>query len=144
MLTVKAILQVLKNGVAIARRPDLNFVEGTGVTLTIADNATSNRTDVTINSMAGVLNWLLAGNAGTTPGTDFIGTTDAKDWQIKTNNILRALFNADGAFQLDTGTIVKKDISFDIVIKSGYAMVHRDLIVSGDLTIESDAELFAL
>jgi hypothetical protein len=30
--------------------------------------------------------WLLTGNAGTTPGTNFIGTTDAKDVVFKTNN----------------------------------------------------------
>gem|GEM_PF-1546175 len=33
--------------------------------------------------------WLLAGNAGTTAGTDFLGTTDAQDLVIKTNNINR-------------------------------------------------------
>ncbi len=30
--------------------------------------------------------WLLSGNAGTTSGTDFIGTTDAQDLVFKTNN----------------------------------------------------------
>lgn len=30
--------------------------------------------------------WTLTGNAGTTAGTNFIGTTDAVDWVIKTNN----------------------------------------------------------
>ncbi|MBL4706097.1 MAG: hypothetical protein JKY54_16340 [Flavobacteriales bacterium] len=33
--------------------------------------------------------WNLNGNAGTTPGTDFIGTTDAQDWIVKTNNTSR-------------------------------------------------------
>ena len=32
------------------------------------------------------LNWRLAGNTATTPGTDFLGTTDAQDLVIKTNN----------------------------------------------------------
>jgi len=32
------------------------------------------------------LAWLLAGNSGTTPGTDFIGTTDNVDLIFKTNN----------------------------------------------------------
>lgn len=31
--------------------------------------------------------WALAGNAGTTPGTDFIGTTDVKDLVFKTNGV---------------------------------------------------------
>lgn len=41
--------------------------------------------------------WKLAGNAGTTPGTDFIGTTDARDFVTKTNNLerLRVLSNGN-------------------------------------------------
>lgn len=34
-------------------------------------------------------NWNLTGNAGTTAGTNFIGTTDAQDFRIKTNNTNR-------------------------------------------------------
>ncbi|UWY28025.1 hypothetical protein N4T20_20175 [Flavobacterium sp. TR2] len=34
---------------------------------------------------AGQFAWLTKGNAGTTPGTNFLGTTDAKDLVIKTN-----------------------------------------------------------
>jgi hypothetical protein len=30
--------------------------------------------------------WGLTGNSGTTAGTNFIGTTDAKDWVVKTNS----------------------------------------------------------
>ena len=33
--------------------------------------------------------WSLTGNAGTTPASNFIGTTDLQDWLIKTNNIER-------------------------------------------------------
>jgi environmental stress-induced protein Ves len=31
--------------------------------------------------------WNLTGNAGTTPGTNFLGTTDAQDFTIRTNNV---------------------------------------------------------
>lgn len=31
--------------------------------------------------------WLLSGNSGSTPGTDFIGTTDAQDLVFKTNSV---------------------------------------------------------
>jgi len=34
--------------------------------------------------------WLLEGNAGTTPGTDFLGTTDAVDLVLKANNTEQA------------------------------------------------------
>ena len=40
--------------------------------------------------------WLLSGNSGTTPGTDFIGTTDNKDLVIKTNGSDQIVFNASG------------------------------------------------
>ena len=31
--------------------------------------------------------WVLAGNTGTVPGTDFLGTTDAKDFVFKTTRV---------------------------------------------------------
>ena len=36
-------------------------------------------------SPAGASGWSLTGNSGTTPGTNFIGTTDANDFVVKTN-----------------------------------------------------------
>lgn len=41
-------------------------------------------------------NWQLTGNAGTTPGTNFIGTTDNVTFQVKTNNAPRFDFTEDG------------------------------------------------
>ncbi|WP_419801414.1 tail fiber domain-containing protein [Mucilaginibacter sp.] len=40
--------------------------------------------------------WSLAGNSGTTAGTNFIGTTDATDFVVKTNNAEIARFNSVG------------------------------------------------
>lgn len=40
--------------------------------------------------------WSLFGNSGTTPGTNFLGTTDARDLQIKTNNQLRVTTKSTG------------------------------------------------
>ena len=40
--------------------------------------------------------WSLTGNAGTTPGTNFIGTTDTQDWIIKTDNMERVRVLSDG------------------------------------------------
>ncbi|MEO8591208.1 MAG: hypothetical protein ABI432_17650 [Flavobacteriales bacterium] len=54
--------------------------------------------------------WLTTGNAGTVPGTHFIGTTDAKDWLIKTggsaatNERLRVL-SAGQVVQNNTGIV---------------------------------------
>src|SRR5690606_34693046 len=40
--------------------------------------------------------WSLSGNAGTIPGTDYLGTTDAVDLRIKTNNLDRFTFSNNG------------------------------------------------
>ncbi len=40
--------------------------------------------------------WELTGNSGTTAGTNFIGTTDAVDWVIKTNNTERGRVYSTG------------------------------------------------
>jgi Chaperone of endosialidase len=55
--------------------------------------------------------WKLGGNAGTTPGTDFLGTTDANDLVFKTNGAEgmridangNATFAAGGRFEVGTG-----------------------------------------
>lgn len=46
--------------------------------------------------------WLLSGNATTAPPTDFIGTTDAQDWVIKTNNTERARVLSTGNVGIGT------------------------------------------
>jgi len=40
--------------------------------------------------------WGTTGNSGTNPATDFIGTTDGADLTLKTNNIERSRFSANG------------------------------------------------
>jgi hypothetical protein len=40
--------------------------------------------------------WTMTGNSGTTPGTQFIGTADAKDVVLKTNNTERFRISSDG------------------------------------------------
>ena len=51
--------------------------------------------------------WGVSGNAGTTNGTDFIGTTDAQDLDIRTNNVVRARITQKGQIEtLNTGNSV--------------------------------------
>ena len=51
--------------------------------------------------------WLLNGNAGTTPGTNFLGTTDNADLDIRTNNIIRWRFKTSGVLEfLNNGKTV--------------------------------------
>ena len=51
-------------------------------------------TDANVNTSA----WARTGNSGTTPGTDFLGTTDNKDFTLFTNNIERSRILANGNF----------------------------------------------
>jgi len=54
---------------------------------------------------SGALNaWSLTGNAGTNPATNFIGTTDAQDWVIKTNNIERMRVLSGGRVGIGTNS----------------------------------------
>jgi hypothetical protein len=48
--------------------------------------------------------WKLTGNSGTTAGTNFIGTTDAVDWVIKTNNTERMRVLSGGNIGIGTSS----------------------------------------
>lgn len=48
--------------------------------------------------------WNLTGNAGTNPTTNFIGTTDAKAFKIRTNNQVRMTISSSGKFGIGTTT----------------------------------------
>lgn len=62
--------------------------------------------------------WSLTGNAGTTAGTNFIGTTDNIDWVIKTNNTERIRVLGTGEMGMGTTTPnTTLDISGDLAIR---------------------------
>jgi hypothetical protein len=46
--------------------------------------------------------WSLTGNAGTDPSTNFIGTTDAQDWVVRTDNIERMRVTENGRVGIGT------------------------------------------
>ena len=48
--------------------------------------------------------WNSTGNTGTNPTTNFIGTTDAKDWVVKTNNTERLRINSGGSVGIGTSS----------------------------------------
>lgn len=52
--------------------------------------------------------WILAGNPGTNPATNFIGTTDANDFVIRTNNIERLRVSSAGNVGIGTTTPATK------------------------------------
>ena len=53
-------------------------------------------------------NWSLTGDAGTTAGTNFIGTTDAKDFVIKTNNSERMRILSNGNVAIGQATAISR------------------------------------
>jgi hypothetical protein len=55
-------------------------------------------------TVVGNVGWSLTGNAGTVPGTNFIGTTDNNALEIRTNNFTRMSFNTIGNVGIGTTT----------------------------------------
>jgi hypothetical protein len=90
--TQKAVKEYVDNEIAAAVPYTAENVANKIQDLTIAPTSTvqypsSKAVTDYINAYA--TGWSLTGNAGTTPGTNFIGTTDAKDVVIKANNTER-------------------------------------------------------
>lgn len=66
----KGDITVSSNGTDVGTRQKINFIEGTNVTMTVADNAGSDRVDVTINAT-------IQDNIRLSTVSDSIGSTDS-------------------------------------------------------------------
>lgn len=53
-------------------------------------------TSSVVSNAQTITNWSILGNAGTVPTTNFLGTTDSKDFNIRTNNVVRMTFKSTG------------------------------------------------
>ncbi len=82
--------------------------------------------------------WLLLGNAGTTAGTNFLGTTDAQDMVFKTNSTEWMRILANGNVGVHTTT---PDAEFEVVSTSG-TMPRGSLISQYNNGVLSDAQLW--
>lgn len=56
------------------------------------------------DSIGDASGWVLTGNSGTSPSTNFLGTSDNQDLTIRTNNVERGRFLANGNFRYGSGT----------------------------------------
>ncbi|HLP18778.1 MAG TPA: hypothetical protein VK174_00680, partial [Chitinophagales bacterium] len=85
------------------------------------------------NAAATVTNnaWGLTGNAGTSTATNFIGTTDAIDWVVKTNNTERARVFASG--QLGVGVTATPVATLDVTGNNTGAVALN--LRSGNVTL---------
>ena len=59
----------------------------------------NNATTTWLGFGGGTVGWELTGNAGTVNGTHFLGTTDAQDLDIRTNNIIHNRFTTNGQLE---------------------------------------------
>ncbi len=78
--------------------------------------------------------WSLTGNTGTAPGTNYVGTTDAQDLVLKTNNTSRVNITSAGVTTIgDITGVNNTKIEADGTLKfEGEAEVWDDLRVSMD------------
>lgn len=74
------------------------------------------------------IRWNTSGNAETEPETQFIGTRDARDMVIKTNNTTRAVLTKEGQLKITGGATVQgKDdrlTSYPVVIQGSKQGIH--------------------
>jgi hypothetical protein len=73
--------------------------------------------------------WKLAGNTGTSPGTDYIGTTDSTDLQIKTKATQRVKITGAGITTIGDGTNQANFAADGTMTLEGTATVFTDLNV---------------
>ncbi len=76
--------------------------------------------------------WTLTGNAGTTAGTNFIGTTDAIDFVTRTNNTERMRINTNG--RVGIGVVPNDGSEARLQVNSNYSktdVTRRNLAILG-------------
>jgi hypothetical protein len=104
-----------------------------GEAVTLFSNGSEWKAASTNNSSSSS-DWNLTGNAGTTAGTNFVGTTDAKDLVLKTNAISRVNVSSDGITKIGdvtNGHDTKIEADGSLMFE-GNATVWDDLRVSLD------------
>lgn len=88
--------------------------------------------------------WSLTGNAGTTAGTNFIGTTDSVDMVFKTKNIENMRITATGNVGIGTTTPAQKlDVNGSISF-TGSLMPQGDAGINGSVLTSNGAGFYPI
>jgi len=117
-LTATDITHVLAGAIRIGNTNELAPVSGAGAlrysagTLQVSDGA------VWQNVNSNTSEWHVSGNGGTNPAVNFIGTTDAQDFVLRTNSIPRVTVDKTGPVTISSSLEVTSGITLDSLTAS--------------------------
>lgn len=114
------------------------ILSNTKEAVSIISNGTEWKTINNYN-LGSTSNWTSTGNANTNPSTNFIGTTDAKDIVLKTNNTTRAVVSSTGVTTIGNATDYLKIDADGTPSLNGAATVFDDLRVFPDATSKGNS-----
>jgi hypothetical protein len=139
--TTQQLVAVQNNGVAVGTRQGINFIPGTNVTLTTADDSAAGRANVTISATGGVT----ITDDTTTNATRYIILTNATSGQITTGNVssTKLTYNpltgllSSSLLNADNGIVLNKQtIATSVTVGSGYsAMSTGPITVNSGVTV---------
>jgi len=79
--------------------------------------------------------WTILGNSGTTPVTNFIGTIDAQDFVIRTNNTEKARVMSAGNLAIGTAAAIAKTHVFQAATATEDAIISQNLGTGSGLSV---------
>ncbi|MFC3158109.1 beta strand repeat-containing protein [Chryseobacterium arachidis] len=88
----------------------------------ITTDANGNLRQITAATFGAANNWSKTGNAGTTPATNFVGTTDAQDFVTRSNNTERMRVTSTGNVGVGTST---PTAAFHVVTTAAGGMISE-------------------
>jgi len=92
-------------------------------------------------SLSGTLGWSLTGNSSTNPSTNFLGTTDAVDLVVRTNNTERLRVTSSGKVGIGTASpTTQLDVAGTANV-SGNTSIGGSATITGDLTANGNVTL---
>lgn len=89
--------------------------------------------------------WGLTGNSGTDPATNFIGTTDAKDLVIRTNNTERVRVTSGGNVGIGTTTpALRMDVAGPARVRGGFVITASSNTEGGQIILANGGDYTAI